>query len=59
AAMNWGQATVKGEVLASGCSIQLTSKDQIIDFGAYALSKLEENKIKKPFKIILNRGCPR
>ncbi|HFT2305144.1 TPA: fimbrial protein [Providencia stuartii] len=54
AAMNWGQATVKGEVLASGCSIQLTSKDQIIDFGAYALSKLEENKIKKPFKIILN-----
>lgn len=54
AAMNWGQATVKGEILASGCSIQLTNKDQVIDFGDSALSKLQENKITKPFKIILN-----
>ncbi|MEI9749173.1 fimbrial protein [Moellerella wisconsensis] len=56
ATMNWGQATVKGEILVSGCSIQLTNKDQIIDFGAYALSKLDENIIKKPFKIIL-KNC--
>ena len=56
AAVNWGQATVKGEVLASGCSMQLTSKDQIIDFGDFPLSRVVENKIIKPFKIIL-KNC--
>lgn len=53
AAMNWGQATVKGEILASGCSMQLTSKDQIIQFGDYPLSRIKDKKIIKPFKIIL------
>ncbi|MEQ4714458.1 fimbrial protein [Providencia alcalifaciens] len=55
-AMNWGQATVKGEILASGCSMQLTSKDQIIQFGDYPLSRIKDKKIIKPFKIIL-KNC--
>ena len=51
--MSWGQATVKGEILASGCSIQLMSKDQIIDFGEHSLGRIEDNKIIKAFKIFL------
>lgn len=43
-AVNWGEATVKGEILASGCSMQLTSKNQIIEFGDYPLSRAEEKK---------------
>ncbi|HEF8774334.1 MULTISPECIES: fimbrial protein [Providencia] len=55
-AVNWGEATVKGEILASGCSMQLTSKNQIIEFGDYPLSRAEEKKITKPFNIIL-KNC--
>jgi type 1 fimbria pilin len=53
-----GHATMSGEVLASGCSIALADRYQVVSLDAQSLREMGTQAVVKPFHIRLDNCVP-